>query len=289
MGIYDRQYYRDDSPVRYGLGGSARTAVTTLIILNVAVFIIDAFGPNGGGWLMNALGLASELFRRPWNVWQLATYGFAHSPINDPERPGIWHLFFNMLVLFVFGIPVEQKYGKPEFIRFYLFASVFAGFVWVVSETLLGHHSLLVGASGAVSAVVILMALNFPYREVLLLGIIPVQCWLLGVIYVALDLVGSVSQADKVAYVAHLGGAAFAAAYFLLHWNFSGLARFKTLLRRRSRLRLHQPTADERFQTEADRVLEKIHRSGERSLTRGERKILERYSQQMRDRRKSES
>jgi membrane associated rhomboid family serine protease len=290
MGLYDRQYYRDDSRMDFGFGHSARTAVTTLIIINVAIFVIDAFSGRGGGALMEFLSLDSGLFRQPWKIWQLLSHGFAHSPINDLKGPGIWHLFFNMLGLFMFGVPVEQKYGKYEFLRFYIAAIIFSGFVWLLSTAFRAEPAALLGASGAVSAVVLLMALNFPFREVLFFGVVPMQIWMLATIYLGLDIVGTLSGSTKVAYVAHLAGATFAALYFWLGWNFSGLSKLRNWMpRRRPKLRVHQPSADERLQEEADRVLEKIHQTGEASLTRRERRTLERYSEQMRQRRKPNS
>jgi membrane associated rhomboid family serine protease len=287
MGLHDRQYYRDDSRMRYNWGGTTRSAVVTLIIINIAIYVIDAFTPGrdgSGGGLMRILALHSDLFQRPWNVWQLFTYGWAHAPLNSST--GIWHIFWNMFGLFIFGVPVEQKYGKAEFIRFYVLAIVFSGFVWVVARSFAAMPGSAIGASGAVTAVIILMALNFPYREVLLFGVVPIQMWILATVYVAIDLLGSFRSETDVAYVIHLGGAGFAALYYYLNWNFQRLDGLRRLIpTKRPKLRVHRPK-EERLQDEADRVLDKIHRSGEASLTKGERKTLERYSKQMRDRRK---
>lgn len=286
MGLHDRHYYRDEARMRYDWGGSTRSAIVTLVIIHVVVYVVDAFTPGGGGGLMSRIALHSDLVQRPWNFWQLFTYGWGHSPIN--ARPGIWHLFFNMFGLVVFGMPVEQKYGKAEFIRFYIAAIIFSGLIWVVARSFGAHPATAIGASGAVTAVTILMALNFPYREVLLFGVIPVQMWIIATFFVAADLMGSFSPNAAIAYEAHLGGAAFAALYFFLRWNLSGLSRITSwFTQRRPRLKVHQPP-EERLQEEADRVLDKIHRSGESSLTRGERKTLERYSKKMRDRRNVE-
>jgi membrane associated rhomboid family serine protease len=287
MGLHDRHYYRDDARMRYDWGGSTRSAVATLIIINVVIYVIDAFAPGNGGALMNRMSVKADLLTHPWNFWQLFTYGFAHSPINADR--GIWHLFFNMLGLFVFGMPIEQKYGKAEFLRFYCAAIIFAGLIWVAIQTISGAVGSMVGASGAVTAVIVLMALNFPYREVLLFGVIPIQMWILATLFVAIDFIGALQPGDEIAYEAHLGGAVFAVLYFFLRWNFSWFSQATSwIFNRRPRLRVHQPQED-RLQEEADRVLEKISRSGESSLTRSERKTLERYSQKMRDRRNADS
>ena len=103
------------------------------------------------------------------------------------------------------------------------------------------------------------------------------------------------AQPDQhIAYTAHLGGAAFALAYFNLHWNFGRLFQSAAAwLKGRSRPSLKvfkpedepdAPVADE----EVDRILEKIHREGENSLTRKERRILENASREYQRRRRPE-
>jgi ATP-dependent Clp protease adapter protein ClpS len=56
--------------------------------------------------------------------------------------------------------------------------------------------------------------------------------------------------------------------------------------RRKSKLRIHRPESAEpvpsKNQAEADRILDKIHRQGQDSLTVKEREFLENYSRQLR-------
>ena len=47
--------------------------------------------------------------------WTLLTYAFVHA--------GLGHIFFNMLVLFFFGPPLEERWGSREFLKFYLVAA----------------------------------------------------------------------------------------------------------------------------------------------------------------------
>jgi len=293
MGIQDRRYYRDDSPYT-GFGTSfgqvGRSAVAILIIANVAIYVVDMFTTRtvttdvgtiteSTGWLMSWLQLRGDTLLKPWQWWQLFTYGFAHSPLNS--HAGIWHLAFNMLGLFIFGRPVEQHYGKAEFLRFYLSSVVFCGLVWAVWAAVAGHpnHAVL-GASGAVMAVTMLFILNFPRQEILLMGIIPMQAWVLGVIFIGVELVRSANPSSPVAWQVHLAGIGFAFLYFRLGWNF----QFFNRLKRRPRVRIHR-TPEDKLKVEADRLLAKIHQEGESSLTRRERKTLERYSRMMREHR----
>ncbi len=219
-------------------------------------------------------------------VYQLVSYGFAHASIIS-ER-GIFHILFNMIALFFLGRPVEQRYGGREFIRFYLMAVVMSGLVWLISYALSGRVGIAVGASGAVAAVVMLFVFNFPRETVLLMGVLPMPAWILGVLLVGMDALTSLNPDSGIAVEAHLGGAAFAAAYFFGKWNFQWL-RFDGLtnrLARRPSLKVHNPgPSRDSLSSEADQVLDKLHREGESSLTKRERRILEKYSREVRDRR----
>jgi len=95
---------------------------------------------------------------------------------------------------------------------------------------------------------------------------------------------------ESVAYDVHLAGAAFAILYFRFGWNlgnfFPALPRMLSWWKRsraQSRLRIHEPDQDDSdVDEEGDRLLIKVHREGEASLTAKERRILEAYSRRMR-------
>ena len=64
---------------------------------------------------------------------------------------GIWHLFGNMLFLWIFGAAVERRLGRLLFLFLYLGGGIFSTLLYgVLREPSLGP---LVGASGAISAV----------------------------------------------------------------------------------------------------------------------------------------
>ncbi len=92
----------------------------------------------------------------------------------------------------------------------------------------------------------------------------------------------------NVAYTAHLAGAAFAFLYFRSHINLGRLlpARFSFSLnwfKPRPQLRVHDPKDNHpQVDEQADRILDKLHRQGETSLSSKERRILEEYSRRMR-------
>ncbi len=282
MGLYDRDYYRGD--VQPGVQMRApQTAVVWIILINVALWVADAFLPQLD--LMNWLALRGDTLWKPWLWWNMVSYGFAHA--SEPS-----HVLFNMLGLFILGRDIEWTYGKREFIWLYLALLLAGGLVWSVASAITGNLAPVVGASGAVAGIVVLFALHFPRRTLLLFFLFPIPAWVLGVLLVAFDIMGALGQGQQnVAYVVHLAGAGFAFLYFRSGWRFERLGEGMGLwLRRRRgpRLSVRRPEddSDEDLSGEVDRILEKISREGEASLTRRERRILHDASRRYQQRRR---
>lgn len=292
MGIYDRDYYRTERP---SLGFRPPTRMVGILIgINVAVLILDFLltpdRPRGHSptTLQNALGVHSDTIFRPWLWYQFLGYGFVHAS-------QLFHLLGNMFMLWVFGGDLEDRYGPREFLRFYLSCIVFGGVVWGAIDAMQGRPQmgLMYGASGGVAGLVVLYALNFPRNTILLMFVIPMRAWLFGALFVLLDMFGYTGGLGQtnVAYSVHLAGAAFALLYFQLRWNFGSLVRWdlswlRQSFRRGPRLRVLRPDADDEQdeaslnEDEVDRILAKLHREGERSLTARERKTLQEASRE---------
>jgi membrane associated rhomboid family serine protease len=282
MGLSDRDYAREESS---GFHLRApETAVGALIALNVGIFLLDLLFE---GRISSRLELRSDLFEHPWNCWQLITSGFVHNPNR------FWHILGNMLGLWFFGGDVERLYGRAEFFRIYLASIVVGSLCWLLSQNFLMPvpATYMLGASGAVTCIWVLFALNFPNRMILFLGFLPMPAWILGLYYVVRDLGGFIDglkglQLESTAFEAHLGGAMLALAYQRFGWNFGRwLPRSVTMsaprfrIGPRPKLKLHQPSAEEpNLDTEVDRLLAKITAGGYDSLTDEEKRFLERAS-----------
>lgn len=290
MGLYDRDYYREPES---GLSlRMPQSMVTTLVIINVVLYLINGLFFRDTNALTNLLELGGNTLWRPLYWWQFLTYGFVHDPKD------IMHIVANMLGLWFLGRTVEQVYGSKEFLRIYLVmlivGSVFFAVSNEISSIITKQQPLsLLGASGAVSGVTILFVLNFPQATLVLFPIpIPVKAWVIGVLIVVYNIIGTISQSGNVAFSVHLAGIAFAWFYFQQRWN---LGRFfetiKTLspFSSRPKLRVHNPDdepTESDLNKEVDRILEKITRQGESSLTRKERRTLESASKEYQKRKK---
>lgn len=288
MGLYDRDYHRardyDDTP-GFRLGGE-RSLSTNLVIVMGLVYIgqlLTGLTRQESGLFTELLSLHADLPRRPWMAFQLLSYGFLHSY-------DLKHVLFNGLSLWMFGRFVEQRYSRKEYATFFLVAVAFAGLFWVATEFAatgqLRPHVSLVGASGGVTAVLILFCLLYPHQTVYLGFLFPIPAWIFAIICIGLDLLRALQQNPeaKVAYTAHIGGALFAFAYFKTGWRLSkwlpdswNIPKFG----RRPKLRVLDPDDGNDSETDlaVDEILRKIQDHGQESLTRRERRILQKASQ----------
>lgn len=288
MGIYDRDYYR--GPERSASFSHGPWSVVGLLIaINVAVWLVDGLLFEGD--LSRLMAARVWTLTHPLFWWQFLTAGFAHDP------NGIGHILGNMLVLYFLGRDIEDLYGPKEFLRVYLATLVFANVVWSVANKYFAPHGgdmPVYGASGAISGIVLLYALNFPHRTLLLYFIIPMPAWVLGALVLAYDIYGATVgvQGSNVAYLVHVAGAAFALVYFQGRWNLTRFGqglwdRLGKVFARKPRLHVHHPEEDREpdapLHQEIDRILEKISREGESSLTARERQTLETASRQFRE------
>ncbi len=295
MGIYDRDYGRDydsrggpSGQLGIQLGGP-RTLTTNLVLFTLAVYGLQllteptvANFAGDEGFVTNWFSLYANTLTEPWRFFEFLTYGFLHSTQDFK------HILFNMFGLWMFGRAVEARYGRGEYLAFYLIAIVFAGSAWYAAEFFTNQiqapNIQMLGASGGLSAVLILFALNNPKQLIYIWGIFPLPAWVFAVFFVGSDVFGSMQRTGDVAYTAHLGGALFAFLYWrggwkLQNWmpgNFS-LPRLK----KRADLRIHEPEqvsleTDERV----DEILKKIQDQGQDSLTWRERRILEKASKE---------
>lgn len=296
MGIHDRDYYgQEQSGIR--LRGPA-SVVGWIIAINVVLWLADGLltplkTTLSANTLTSILSLQVSAVLKPWLWWKFLTCGFAHA-----AYPDYMHLAGNMIGLFFFGRIIEQRYGAREFLSFYLVTVVICSVIWGATGVLTGQAAsipmpMLLGASGAITAVVVLFIFLYPKQTVLLFFVIPMPAWVLGVLLIVFNLTGAAGIGkDNIAYTVHLTGAAFGVLYYKFNWRisplFSGLSGMSNPLKRRAKLKIHDPESSdpkpEKMAEEEDRILAKIHREGVESLSRKERKTLEKISRHYKER-----
>jgi membrane associated rhomboid family serine protease len=319
MGIYDRDYYRREGASYLESLIPSGHVCKWLIAINVFVFFLQILTNNAARAREDDLppavanrdgqvhqrnadhGLSvTELF---WldplkvmkgQVWRLLTYAFLH------DTHDILHIFFNMLFLWWFGSELERMYGSNEFLAFYLTAALLGGLADQGFFLIYHDPTPCLGASGAVTALLLLFACHFPHQQILIFFVLPVPIWLFVGFQVAQDTFGvlqGMHTFKATAGVVHLAGAVFGYLYFKHRWQILGMLnslRLWRIPRSRPRLRLYRPDSsdesvavasagpgvlDEHLEAKLDAVLEKVARYGQASLTEAERQILLRASE----------
>lgn len=223
--------------------------VKNLIIINVVMLLamyvfLQLFRID----LNRILGLfyfQSPLFK----PWQIITHMFMHG--------GLFHIFFNMWALWIFGKTLESVWGSKRFLIYYLVTGLGAAFFHTlvnyiqfapdvaalkqaysvdrINMALLNEilqpgnqfHSLArslviptVGASGAVYGVLLAFGMLFPNTPLIIIPIpVPIKAKWLVIGFVVLELYLGISQpGSNVAHFAHLGGMVF--GFILIkYWN----------------------------------------------------------------------
>lgn len=142
-------------------------------------------------------------------IWELLTYGFIHFEF--------WHLFGNMLGLWMFGASIEGAWGTRRFLELYFIGMAGAALTTVGMSYahILGNPlQSTVGASGGVFAILIAFGMIFGDQEIMLfpLPFLIKAKYFIGVLIVV-TLALAMSGGGNVAYVAHLGGLFFGWLY----------------------------------------------------------------------------
>ena len=189
-------------------------AVQWLLAANIGVYFLQLTLFRSDA-VFRALGLTADGLTSAW--WTPLTYMFVHA--------GLWHLAFNMLALWMFGPRVEQSWNTRGFTYFY----VWCGLGGALAHLLLQGNASLIGASAAVSGVMLAYALRWPDEEVYLFGVIPMKTRWLVVWMVLINLamgVASTPGGSGIAWFSHLGGLAFGWLYLRMS-SFGGLDNFR--------------------------------------------------------------
>lgn len=334
MGFEDRDYARDGSYSRFGSGEAllaSSPACKWLIIITVVVYVsqifalrpptenevrgfvgqYESFEPDGKSFRRFAASYPRVSVTEQWleldrrkvsrgQVWRLLTSAFCHN------RFGIWHIAFNMFLLYWFGRALESIYGSKEFLLFYLSSAIFASTIYCALQMVTGETVSAIGASGAVMGVMCLYTMWYPRDTIRVMMLVPVEMRVLLLLYVLYDLHPVLMQLagspmpTGIGHAAHLGGLAFGFVYWRQSWRLAPIwnwveQRFgkkKKFNLKRNRATHDGPATkpfpnskpvDKRFESQLDSVLEKISREGESSLTDHERKVLERASERYRE------
>ncbi len=250
-----------------------------LLAVNVLVFMVlwvsSWFDPRA--FILSWMALPAYPLQCLWKPWTLFTYSVSHQ--------GLWHLLWNMLLLYWAAHFLVGFLGQRVILMFYG-GGALAGALLFWLGTGLSRWWLaggieqsanappLIGASAAVMAFFWASVLLAPDFEVRLFGILPIRLRWLGVALLLYDVRG-LFLAKSGGHWAHLGGALWGYGYLrhlqgqfqLFSWNLGSKSQSIRVESKNSNF----------IQSETDRLLDKISKSGFNSLKASEKQWLDQH------------
>lgn len=259
----------------------------SLLLLKVVSELFLSLGIyNAVGEFLSMPGTFNELLFKPWS---LITALFTHFEFS--------HLFWNMLMFYFTGKLFIQFFGNTRLLSTYIFGGIFGGLIHIVSYLIFPFFAdqipaSVVGASGAVSAIVGALVFYKPELKVRLFFAVEVPFWVLGLLFIAGDLINLTAQ-DGVAHFAHLGGVAFGIISVIqinTSSNFMNkldkLVTFKFSFKKQPKMKVYRNSdakkmSDDQYNSnkankkeQMDIILDKISEHGYERLSKAEKDFL---------------
>jgi membrane associated rhomboid family serine protease len=186
----------------------------TLVAINLGVFIAMFLLPLAGIGTTEQFWRAGQVGGGRLVWYTLITSAFLHA--------GFLHIFGNLITLWVFGPPVEDRFGRAWFLTFYLAAGAASGLAHALLE-----DAPAIGASGAIAGVTGAFLVLFPATRIkclmffIIIGVVMVPAWFLIGLRIAFDLLSqTLGVRNNIANIAHLGGYGYGMGVaFVLLWT----------------------------------------------------------------------
>ncbi|WP_396172958.1 rhomboid family intramembrane serine protease [Flavobacterium sp.] len=279
-----------DFKQQYILGGVTEKLIYWNVILFAVPWILTGvlalFGIKFG--FVQYISLSSNPADLLWKPWTIISYAFFHA--------GFLHILFNLIILNFVSRLFMTYFTQKQLLSLYLLGAIFAGFIYIASylifPALIRQEAILIGASGAVMAVLFAVAAFNPYMEIRLLLIGRVKIWHIALVYLVIDLI-SLSSANVGGHIAHLGGALFGYLFSSQIKNGTDITKtfsafmdyvvnFFSGTKKTTFKKVHKNTTyttpkqnpKDKSQQQIDAILDKISKSGYDSLTKEEKEFL---------------
>ncbi|MEA3451826.1 MAG: rhomboid family intramembrane serine protease [Bacteroidota bacterium] len=277
--------------------------VIKLLIVNLAVFlVINLFyvilflfkGTDVFDVFLGFLTVPSDVKKLLFRFWTPFTYMFVQS--------SFWHIFGNMLWLYFLGLILLRFINEDDFFALYILGGLSGAAMFILAFNLFPVFSdakifsKALGASASVTAIVIALATMKPKEEIHLFGLVKIKMVYIAIFILIYDFFLLTSD-NAGGHFAHFGGAIY--GYFfgkyysqgkniqekfaqflgrVFSFDFRPKTKFtviKNNLHSRDDLKYNKTKTE--IKNEIDRILDKISRSGYKSLSKKEKNFLIEY------------
>lgn len=264
--------------IKYNNSSWVEKFIAINIVMFLATYIVGVFGKLIDGSdhiLYNWLAIHPNLNILLKTPWTLITYGFLHADF--------FHLLFNLIALYYFGNLFLDYFIPKKLINFYVFGTLWGGILFVISYHLFPilktNNNILVGASSAVSAIIIGLATYMPNYQLKFRFIGFVKLQYIAFIVLGWDII-NLAGPNTGGHIAHLGAAiyGFFSIYYRNSFKFENVFKWKP--KKKSPLKTAYKNTNKNTsktqtnQAKIDIILDKISQSGYESLTQQEKEFL---------------
>lgn len=208
--MYSNSSIWQEIKYKYHYGG----AHIKLIFINVGIFVALSlflffdkllFKGIAGSFVMDNLLGSSGLRHNLFKPWTIITNLFVHD-INS-----LSHIFFNMLVLYIFGNIVKDLIGNSKVLPIFLFSGLFGYLFFVLAYNIIPEYKMLgpisiCGASGGVMGITFAAVAISPNYEIRLLFLGNVKIKWIALFYVFINII-TLQGNNAGGSLAHLAGA----------------------------------------------------------------------------------
>ncbi len=242
--------------------------VQTLIGVNIIVFILQQIFPK---FFIYYFSLIPYLITNKYFLWQFFTHMFLHG--------NIFHIFFNMFALFIFGVNLETLWGSKKFFSYYVISGLGGGLLHYLINTNSTIPS--IGASGAVYGILLAYGLTFPETVLYINFFIPIKAKYAVILFGVTELLLGLSNTSSgIAHFAHLGG--ILSGLFYLKFESFVVKRTKRVKKTRI-YKTFEDMEKDRKRERLNELLDRIREKGYNSLTESEKYELDELSQWFRN------
>ena len=305
--LEDRDYMRES----FDSVKAQKSPTIMIIIICTVLYLADLFFTPETFKLNQSLALTfrpETMSAQDIAKWALAFVSniFLHKDFS--------HILWNMIGLFIFGRILERHIKTGDFYRLFICSGLISCVVFILWQLVRINvfkqmPNGLLGASGAIYSLLIAMLLLMPNEQLylFLFGRVKVK-WLI-LFYIAFDLVGallSIGSKSQISHVAHFGG--MFGGWLMITIFHSKEVKFKLNdikppKRGKSKSKpqsssrkfsanyeppeldlipaVDEPEEEKDVMLEIDPILDKIGKHGLKSLTKEERRVLDKAKDQL--------
>lgn len=284
MGVYDRDYMREEEPGYFRPRRPSVPWSPTIALLAslIVIFLLQSLLElKGNRWMEDYFGLTLDGIRHG-RLWQVVTFQFLHG--------GFFHILLNGVTLYSFGRFLEQQMSRNRFLLLYFISGTAGGVLQILAIWLLRQnpHIPVVGASAGIAGLLGAFMLSYPNLRLLIFPIpVKIRAWTLLWIVLPISILGTVFPnfplLGGIAHAAHLGGLLAGGAFVRVVWRMrhQSTPPIVSSTPPPPRAPERELAATDFIRDEVDPILDKIATQGIHSLTQRERTILEEARKRM--------